>query len=811
MSQLLEQALGQVNSIRKRALWFTILLRLLRASCLGCTMFVLWMAVQPSQEWTAISLGFLTFVLALVFQVKSGFYKIKAPDFLVALDMNHPDAKSPPFDLVKSNLESSYEDEWRPRLAREVAEMKSFELSRIGNLLSSLPLPFACLILAFLAQPLALTTAFDKVSHVVARLGDGATLQVVQGAPGDNYKEPLVLGKETHKLEILMQNMLEIRVIGPEGLNPRVDLRKRVAGTLTTTSQTSPFQSFRLTSMRQENQADSSVYVVAFSVKENVDLYLSTESADTPVASINVRTLPLPKVHLEVDGPLKTPWPDDRPLPLSIGVTAKNPLKQIRLTIRAEGRSSSEVVSNILVNDKKNLTTSYDLLLENYVQSDLSRVEIIAEAVDSAVPIPLVGQSEPLFLETASAYGRYRQTLATLRQLKELVDEAAKNQSPRLDPEAKELSSKALTQSQDSPFFDGLDRVTISSFATAVKSIEKKPSYQKILELQEALNEFLYEHETLDDRERDRDFFVAARALSRLVERPKDKRAVKLKAVTERITSYLKERQKRWAVRVKYLDEKPESWPKIQKKPFEKAILQVEELDQKGGPQSQAQALNTLSKAVAGYRSWIDELEKKEQEERAKREQKRREGLTSARNKLKELQRRQGQVSGRLDKAATRKQDAMADAWPSVRMMQNTNIGDTKKLEAQLRSLSPKSGERIKAAIEAMKMTLEAGNSQAFVQSESASDMAGRLLRQAQSAASQSQRQKRRRERRRRVTGDSYYGRQIVGGDVEIKREYSVDRRYREEILDEVSSSKESASSEEEARILEDYLRKVVR
>ena len=58
------------------------------------------------------------------------------------------------------------------------------------------------------------------------------------------------------------------------------------------------------------------------------------------------------------------------------------------------------------------------------------------------------------------------------------------------------------------------------------------------------------------------------------------------------------------------------------------------------------------------------------------------------------------------------------------------------------------------------------------------------------------------------MTGDSYYGQSVVGGDIEIRREYQVDRRYREDILDEVQNAE---YDEDNRTLLESYLRHVVR
>ncbi len=107
-----------------------------------------------------------------------------------------------------------------------------------------------------------------------------------------------------------------------------------------------------------------------------------------------------------------------------------------------------------------------------------------------------------------------------------------------------------------------------------------------------------------------------------------------------------------------------------------------------------------------------------------------------------------------------------------------------------------------------MKSTVSFGNDKKFVLAESNSDMAARLLRQAESATKQSQNKRRSRGRRRRVTGDNYYGQPVVGGDIEIQREYQVDRRFREDILDEVLNSGEDV---ENRVLLDNYLRRVIR
>ena len=109
-----------------------------------------------------------------------------------------------------------------------------------------------------------------------------------------------------------------------------------------------------------------------------------------------------------------------------------------------------------------------------------------------------------------------------------------------------------------------------------------------------------------------------------------------------------------------------------------------------------------------------------------------------------------------------------------------------------------------------MKSTIKNGSQGNFVKAESMADLAGRLLRQAQSKARQKRQQSKsgRQRQRKRASGDNYFGKSIVGGDVAIQRTYEVDKKYREAILDEVRSYDDSP---ENKRLLKKYLRETVR
>ncbi len=572
-------------------------------------------------------------------------------------------------------------------------------------------------------------------------------------------------------------------------------------------------QTFRLVKAAgPEGNETTGRFSVTFALTEDAQIFLSTISTSTPTAVFKVKRLPVPDVTLTTIADPEEAWPDDKPLPLDIFVKAEHPLQSVQLIIKAGERTHKELVTEVLAQDKMDLETSYSLPLESYMDKDEQELEIVAEATDRAITGPLVGRSKPLVIKVVSAYGRYQLTLRTLAEAKKEIDMALQGKDGFNAKHLTELGQKAVKQAEDSPYFDGLDRHQIRLFQQTFDAIAKKPDMELTVQVSEDLNRFLFEHESLDDRERDRDFFVAARTLSRLLEQKAEERKVPVNKMVERTKNFLEERHRRWERRMQNItpENKPQEWEQVQKKPFTQALAQIEKMDTSKPPQTD-DALQKLSQTVEQYRQWIEALESKEDKSRAEQEKQRQQGLANAQNQLRELQKRQSSVSTKLDKSGEREEKDLQEAWASVRMDQNSNIKGTRELESQLRSMSPTAGERMKAAVAAMEATVNSGNENQFGEAESASDMAGRLLQQAESAARQSQRDNGKRGRRRRVTSDQYYGNQVAGGDVDLRRDYQVNRRYREDVLDDVRELKKRESSEETDSLLEDYLRKVIR
>ena len=178
--------------------------------------------------------------------------------------------------------------------------------------------------------------------------------------------------------------------------------------------------------------------------------------------------------------------------------------------------------------------------------------------------------------------------------------------------------------------------------------------------------------------------------------------------------------------------------------------------------------------------------------------------IQAAQNDLREIQQRQTRISTYLDKAAQRNKEELQQGWATTRMRQNTNIGAAKPLLQQLQAVSPQAAQRLQNAVKAMQATVDSGEAQEFVTAESYSDLAGRMLRHTRAATRQ--RLPSRRQRRRRVAGDRYHGQPVIGGYIELQRDYRVNKRYREDILEEI---RRSNLLEKHRHLLDAYLRRV--
>ena len=344
----------------------------------------------------------------------------------------------------------------------------------------------------------------------------------------------------------------------------------------------------------------------------------------------------------------------------------------------------------------------------------------------------------------------------------------------------------------NSPFFDATDRLNLHRMQETLA--QETPDFAIFLE---TLDAFLLEHEILNDRERDRDFFVAMRRLGWVLAKEKE-----LPPVVESIKKFVQQRRKRWQKRIDLLTDPPPSWREIKNtRPFLKDLNKI-------AHEKTLSARHLLVTTLTDkYRKWLQELEKHETKMRQKIHNKLKNKISKAQDKLRSMQKRQDEISKYLEKADTREAGDLLQKWPSMRRRQNTNIKQAKRLERDIAQISALAAERIKAAAEAMQAVNKNAKRANFRLAETHADLASRLLRQTRNATS-SKLDTPRQRRRRNVTGDDYFGRRVIGGKVNLQRDYKVNRKYREDILEDIQNSN---LLENHPILLDSYLRKIVR
>jgi len=814
MQETLQSAVQSINQSRR--LWRLIgsLLAVTQLLFFALLFLSLWQIIGIEELGSEVSLIIGLLAIAWFGKRKVSRSLVTSEMILVDLDMAARAPDVPVFSFLANQQEGQSVLPVQDKIIQVANDLKVQARNDVFRRYSPLLWLVLANVCVWFVAPVRLPDSLAKVAGIVASFAQGATLTVVEGvADAEKPTQITLRAGTTADIEVLSENLLEVAVRGALGEADGVTVELRREQVLD--GEDPVFQRFRLNGSADVRDGVSTS-AINFSATDTVLLFIPSLAPGMALAKIRVKNLPVPRVSLKAQVEFgEDPWPDDRPIPLSIQVRAENALKVINLVIRSGGKTNKELVLNVVADEKKEIDIPYAVTLEPYLESDYSEVEIIAEATDRSLPMNLTGQSNPLRVSTVSAYGRYRQTLTTMRSLKEILDEAVREQGGNPDKKIGTLMKKALKQSDESPFFDGIDRMQLDQFDSSVEGLLREPEASKALALSGELNDFLFEHEAIDDKERDRDFFVAMRGLSRVVEQPVKSRTAEVKLITGRIKQFLDDRYKRWERRVARIgaDYEPKLWSRVKtQKPFHGYLNEVERLASQDS--GRTESFSKLTKANSEYREWIEELEKMEDIAREKREQQRQQGIANARDVLKELQKRQGEISQYLDRASDKKLQDMEAGWPATKMQQQENINGTEQLENQMRSLSPTAGERLKVAVDAMKLALESGSAQKYADAEQGSDLAVRLLRQADSAAQKSQQQPQEGRRRRRVSGDGYYGQSIAGGDIEIRREYQVDQRYREDVLNDVRhtlSNSEDESDGEDRKLLENYLRSVVR
>lgn len=757
------------------------------------------------------------------------FEKIKEDDLMFSLQIQNPEMNL--IDLIEDKEPSSTikNQEFDHIFQNERREFQKLEHKKIRGLILSTVSSG----LIFSAIFMVINPSFDYVLPNVSDLAieDSAYLKIIQGHPDSeksdkNQKVQFKLSTgATKKISLKTPNLIEVSVRSSALTLPPLFLRDvEITPAPSPTSKKNSEIKLQMNAEDHGQIAGKILYKSSFSVTQDTQIVLPSLFSQNPVAIILVEKTFEPKVQLSLNEKMD-PWPDDKPLPLDISLQADRPLQEVSLSIRVGDRTFRELVNNISNEHTLTFDTRYPLALERFTQDDVIEMEIIAEAIDRSLPQPFIGRSQAIHVKVVSSYGRYRQTLENLRQVKRPLEQAIKDGAGQVDKSNLQKMAEVNQQSKTTPFFDELDRMQLQNMQNSLSEMSQdhqdaETKSSDLYDLNDKIGEFLEEHELLDDRERDRDFFVSARGLSRQLE----KNSPYTETLKKKIVQFLDERLERWKIRVNRLDQiaKLSKWPKIsERRLFQEPIEKLQSTEQtpsgtkssgtkqksSGTEPPPQQQQESLSQTVESYKQWMEELEGLEDEEKLQREKGRQEALISAREELMAIQNRQTAISSRLDKAESRSESDLKNIWPLTRADQNSNVKDTAKLMQKMKSLSNRSSERLSLALDSMKKTLQNGGENQFREAETHSDLANRLLRQAEKSSQEKDSGQRR--QRRRVAGDNYYGRALSGGDIDINREYEVDKRYRESILEEIQEAPEYEGKNK--ALLNRFLRQIIR
>lgn len=717
-------------------------------------------------------------------------FAINERSLLLALDMASEGSEHSVYDRDAWTL-PSFKHEWGKLVETQRHLIVQNELQRTLKELARLTAAALAFLLCSHFSKTSLISLVDSAVTVV--IHRDVQLTIKKGLRTPQAQSNYVLdGKSIPTIHLARSNVLEISMA--------TDSLEKVVVDLILEGESTRGQSFLL--KPDIKFAKNKLQKLTFSVPHSSALQIQSRFAEQDIAVFKVHLPAVPTVTLKPLATIHEPWQDQRELPLLIDITSQKPLDRVNLLLMVDSKLHKETIHTVASDDLRQIHTQHSVLMSKYLESDFATVQIVAEAIDRDHPRPNIGLSNPIKFEVISGYGVYRRILEKLKLVRDELDLSKSKQTPKVSQEALNTLEEAVAQTRKTPYFDTRDRLDFHSLLDSAAQLDKTHKMADLYETHWLLSQLLLEHELINARERDRDFFVAVRGLSRMIEKGSTDMG-NMKEAEKRLLSFLKERQRHWATRVDSLPNKDslKLWPHVQTKPFQSTIRKVIQ-----EAKDSSKSFETLSKSVSDYRSWIQELETAEDREYQRQISETQKSLQNARNVLRELQERQLKVSSHLDRAEKRDKDSLRHEWPVARLHQNSNITDSKKLEQSLKSLSPRAAARISAALEAMQNTLTKGNAEEFVRAESQSDLAGRLLRLAESASYQHRRSQSR--RRRKLSGDRYFGRSLMGGEVNLEREYEVNPRYREEILEDIF---DSGYEGRERMILNNYLRQILR
>jgi hypothetical protein len=468
MNSTFLKSLARMNQTKAVAHGAYVGLSLLRAAAIGIIVTSLWNATSNASPLIHALCGLATFLAVLGFSSFGRTHSINEASLLLSLDIQYPASSRSPFVDAAPDGDPS---EWEKKLLREEQKLRAWELRRLSTLTGSVVVSGLIAGLLLMKAPIDLMATISDARNLLTALTGGMTLEVLDGAAPKKDKDhieksPISLSTSNPPtIELIPSNMLKLTVIRvssgdsppvinlkPHGNTPPLSIQMSPAGPMT---------------------AQQNVWSAEFSAPESADLSIPAISSKV-AAKILVTELPTPKVQMTFEAMGRELWPDHELLPLNINVSAVHPLDKVLLKITTKDKTFQESVLNIS-GETTSVTTTYKLNLQPWMEEDIVEFDIVAEAIDRAEPSPLTGKSPPLHIKVASAYGRYKQALETLRKVKSALDDS-RSSGKDLAPATEETMRSVLQQSEETPFFDGIDRSQLSQISQKLGDLKNSKS-----------------------------------------------------------------------------------------------------------------------------------------------------------------------------------------------------------------------------------------------------------------------------------------------------------------------------------------------
>lgn len=688
-----------------------------------------------------------------------------------------------------------------------ISDYRKSRLKRINRLGGSIGLCLLALVMAFPEPRQRFLNAFPSSTQATS------VELLVHPSQSNQQTMPVVLNDQARDIELSSPSLITLKVLTQDKQQEGDPSEFTVA---VQRPESERGYSYQMTFV------EPGVYTASIHLDHTASIRVLSHSAMLAQATLKLTGDSAPAIDLlavqsSVDG-----WLSSEPFPVQLKALSKNGLADIGVILNSEAQSSPEreLVAAIKEAGTTSFAVDYEIDFSQYLTGDSQEFTLVGYATDYSSPEPLLGLSQEIVVTVISAYTYYKQTLGQIRTITDQLDTLA--DPSRLDKaqtlqSTSELWTSVLQRSKAALYFDRVDHATLRSFHARYQTSTTDTEWSRLNlnELKLDIRQFLHEHETIDDRERDRDFLTFLRDLS-LTTRD-NLSSSSLEPTFSRAKEFLAERSARWDLRLRALRSMPDS--ESSQKAYARgsridfrADLEAtrQHLGEEGklNPSLRHQAfLSSLLSLGESYTQWLELLEDAEDQARQSNQQRLTQGVQKLGTKLRQAQKQQRIISKALE---GRVRSGQTTSKLDILTLQSQNKDLLEGLQTELQALMGSPSPRLAAASRYMESVLISAKDSAWASAETASDRTARLLRSAQQDLNKALRRAQgQRSRRKRVVGSGYHGTKIDGGTIDLKRDHRVGKRYRQDILE--AHEQQVVPNQTEQELLDRYRRIVIR